>query len=108
MPTLTPEQATYVKSILLYFFPNDPQPTELTDELVDIASHALADAMAASKAMDYVPRPPGDRPGLIWLFSQIEQMAFRRACDHRIYEVVKNTVTLKYRSQFITAVLVAN
>jgi hypothetical protein len=61
---LTGSDAAHVKDVLKYFFASPPPPNNLTDDLADIAAKCLATAVEMSKAMDYVPRPPGGKPSM--------------------------------------------
>lgn len=65
----------------------------------------LHEALNASKAMDFVPRPAGFKPGIGWLISQAVQMAWRASGKQRIYEAVRRAVALKYRSRYELAKL---
>jgi hypothetical protein len=63
----------------------------------------LNEALTASKAMDFVPRPAGFKPGVVWLISQSVQIAWRRQGKQKIYEAVRRTVALKYKSHYAIA-----
>ncbi len=95
----------FVIDILEYFFNKRLNENQLTNDLREMAAKCLWEATKASRAMDMVPRPPKGVPNLKWLVQEAVQIAFRRARNKGIYEVVKNTVTLKWRSAFNIAVM---
>ena len=95
----------FVAEILEYFFNKKVNENQLTDELRNIAAKCFWEATKASKAMDMVPRPPKGVPSITWLVSEAVQIAYRRARNKGIYKVVKDTVTLKWRSAFEIALM---
>jgi hypothetical protein len=95
----------FVVDILEYFFSKRLHENQLTDKLRDIAAKSLWEAIKASRAMDMIPRPPKSIPTVGWLVSEAVQIAYRKARNKGIYQVVKNTVTLKWRSAFEIAYL---
>lgn len=95
----------FVIDILEYFFNKRLNEGQLTNDLREIAAKCFWTATEASKTMDLVPRPPKGVPTFKWLVQEAVQIAFRRSRNKGIYEVVKNTVTLKWRSAFSIAVM---
>jgi hypothetical protein len=91
--------------ILEYFFGKKLNENQLTDELREMAAKCLWEATKASRAMDLVPRPPKSIPNFKWLVSEAVQIAFRRATNKGIYESVKKTVSLKWKSAFEIALM---
>lgn len=91
--------------VLAYFFHQRLTEAQLTNDLREIAAKCLWTATEASRTMDLVPRPPKNRPTFMWLVSTAVQIGFRRATNKGIYQAVKATVTLKWRSAFTTALL---
>jgi len=99
----SPQEEQHIKTILKFFYPNEEPPAEITDEVANLASKMLLQAIESSKAMDFVPRPAGFTPGVGWLISQAVQMWFRTQGKQKIYESVRVTVALKYKSEFAIA-----
>jgi hypothetical protein len=99
---MSPAEEQHVRDVLTFFFPGNP-PARVSDELAELAAQMLDEAMKASKALDFVPRPPGTPPGMVWLLSQAVQMAWRRQGKQRIYEMVRKTVANRYRSEYTIA-----
>lgn len=95
----------FVVDILEYFFSKRLQENQLTQDLREMAAKCLWEATKASRTMDLVPRPPKGVPSPAWLVQEAVQIAYRRARNKGIYEAVKNTVTLKWRSAFNIAVM---
>ena len=94
------EDDVFVIEILEYFFNKRLNENQLTNELRNIAAKCLWEATKTSKAMDMVPRPPKGIPSVMWLVSEAVQIAYRKARNKGIYQAVKDTVTLKWRSAF--------
>jgi len=97
---MSPQEEQHVRDVLTFFFPNQAPPETISEEMAQVAAEMLNEALEASKAMDFVPRPAGFRPGVVWLISQAVQMAWRREGKQRIYEAVRRTVALKYRTRY--------
>ena len=95
----------FVIDILDYFFGRRLTENQLTKDLREMAAKCLWEATKASRTMDLVPRPPKGVPTPTWLVQEAVQIAYRRARNKGIYEAVKNTVTLKWRSAFNIAVM---
>lgn len=102
---MSPQEEQHVKDVLRFFYPDQTPPPTISDEVANLAAEMLDEAARGSKAMDLVPRPPGFRPGVGWLLSQAVQMAWRRAGRQQIYEAVRCTVALKFRSRYEMAKL---
>jgi hypothetical protein len=98
-PKMSPEDQ-HVIDVLTFFFPNDAPPQSISEEVRNLAAKMLYEAMNASKAIDFLPRPPASIPTASWLVSQAVQIAWRRAGKQKIYEMVRTTVALKYRSEY--------
>jgi len=95
----------FTLDVLEFFFNERLTKDKLNDELRKVAAHALWEATKASEAMDYVPRPPGGIPGISWLVQQAVQIAYRRAKNQGIYEAVRRTVKLKFRTAYELATM---
>jgi hypothetical protein len=102
---MSPQEQQHVKDVLQFFYPDQTPPETISEEVGTLASEMLHEALEGSKAMDFVPRPPGFKPGLVWLISQAVQVAWRRAGKQRIYEAVRRTVALKYKTRYEMAKL---
>ena len=102
---MTPQDELHVRNVLTFFYPDDPPPLAISDELGDLAAEMLLEAVKASHAMDYVPRPPAGPPGVGWLISQGVQIAWRQLRTQKIYESVRVTVARNYRSAYLLAKL---
>jgi hypothetical protein len=100
---MTSNEEQHVKDILRFFYPDETPPAVISQEVGDLAAEMLNEALIGSKAMDFVPRPAGFKPGLAWLVSQAVQMAWRSSGKQRIYEAVRRTVALKYKSRYAMA-----
>jgi hypothetical protein len=55
--------------------------------------------------MGFVPRPTGGPPGLAWLVSNAVRSWWEFHRDDRVYETVRRTVALKYKSVYTMAEL---
>ncbi len=94
------EDENHVKNVLKFFYPQQIPPGSISDEVGNLAAEMLSEALKGSKAMDFVPRPPGLIPGVGWLISQPVQMAWRRIGNQKIYDIVRKTVDLKFRNRY--------
>jgi hypothetical protein len=72
---MSPADEQHVKDVLRFFYPDEAPPAQVSDEVGNLAAEMLHEALLGSKAMDFVPRPAGFKPGLAWLVSQAVQMA---------------------------------
>ena len=97
---MAPQEEQHVRDVLQFFFPNQSPPDTISEEVAALAAEVLHEALEASKAMDFVPRPTGFRPGPVGLISQAVQVTWRRAGRQRIYEAVRRTVELKYKTRY--------
>ena len=102
---MSPQDEQHIKDVLKFFYPDQKPPDTISNEVGDLAAEMLQEALEWSKAMDFVPRPAGFKPGVLWLVSQGVQMAWRRAGKQKIYEVVRRTVALKYRTRYELAMI---
>ncbi len=99
------EDDVFVADVLSYFFSKRVNENQITDQLRDIAAKCLWEATKASRTTDLIPRPPKKMPTPAWLVSEAVQIAYRSLNNKGIYEAVKNTVTLKWRSAFESALI---
>ncbi|MEM7374376.1 MAG: hypothetical protein AAF587_37625 [Bacteroidota bacterium] len=100
MSEVAVSEDAFVLDILAYFFKERLSPSQLNDELRDIAARMLWTAVQASRRMDAIPRPPKGIPSPKWLVTEAVQIAFRMANNNCIYAAVKNTVALKWKSAY--------
>lgn len=56
---MTSEEEKFVRELLQFFYPDQPGPQTISSDLGDLATQMMKEALEGSKAMDYVPRPPG-------------------------------------------------
>jgi hypothetical protein len=96
---MTSEEEKYVKEIFAFFYPDMGVPDSITPGAGDLAAQMLKETIEGSKAMDFVPRPSGGRPGLVWLLLQAVQI-FWRAHRQRLYETVRVQVARAHRSEY--------
>lgn len=90
----------FVLDVLQFFFDERLQPSQLNDELRDIAARVVWSATEMSKAMDLVPRPPDGVPDLSWLVEEAVQIAIRAVQNKCIYEAVRVTAKRNFRSAY--------
>jgi len=88
-----------VAEILTFFYPDDSiLEHNVTDDLGDLAAEMYAEALEASNAMHLVPRP-SYMPSLSWLIKEGVKAFWRSKGGDEIYESVRVTVALKYKSK---------
>ena len=91
----------HVRDVLSFFFPNDPLPSVITEELGDFAARILNKALIASRLINAFPRVPTAVPTLGWLLLQTVQSAWRTVRDqNKILEMVRNATALGNRSEY--------
>ena len=83
-----------------FFYPDLGLPPDITDAVGDLAAVMLKQALEGSKLMNLVPRPPGFKPGVVWLISQAVQMFWRSQGKVKIYENVRTEVARSHRSEY--------
>ncbi|WP_378176705.1 hypothetical protein [Aquimarina sp. SS2-1] len=88
-----------VVEILNFFYPNNTiSEYDVTDDLGDLAAEMYAEALEASNAMHLVPRPTYT-PSFSWLVKEGVKALWRSRGEDEIYESVRVTVALKYKSK---------
>lgn len=88
-----------VAEILNFFYPNHTiSEYNVTDDLGDLAAEMYAEALEASNAMHLVPRPTYT-PSFSWLIKEGVKAIWRSKGGDEIYESVRVTVALKYKSE---------
>lgn len=98
---MTSEQQQMVRELGQWFYGREPQVAN--EEVAGVLAEMLQETLAGSKMMDLVPRPTGGPPGLTWLVGQAVQMWWRSRRSDRVYETIKRTVALKYKSRYAMA-----
>ncbi len=89
-----------VVEILTFFYPNSSiSEYDITNDLGDLAAEMYAEALEASNSMHLVPRP-SYTPSFSWLVKEGVKALWRSKGGDDIYESVRATVALKYKSQF--------
>ncbi|MEQ9486943.1 DUF4280 domain-containing protein [Coleofasciculus sp. F4-SAH-05] len=88
------------KEVLNLFYPDSSLPESLNPQLRELAAVMLRKAIKGSNIMDYVPRPPGFRPGLTWLAKELVLFLRRKGGRKGIYENVRQTLAAAHRSEF--------
>lgn len=90
----------FVLDILEFFFKERLKENQLNSALKELAANILWTATKASKAMDMIPRPPKGVPSPKWLIQESVKIAYRVVKNKGIYEAVRKTVALKWRTAF--------
>ncbi|WP_062061023.1 hypothetical protein [Aquimarina longa] len=89
-----------VAEIFNFFYPkNNIKAYDVTDDLRDLAAEMYAEALEASQAMHLVPRPTYT-PSFKWLIKEGVKAVWRSKGGDEIYETVRVTVALKYKSNY--------
>jgi len=96
-----------VLETLKFFYPHaNITVKSLNDPLRKLSIKMAYEAIKASNVMDMVPRPTYSKPGFVWIIKQGIQAAIRKLRyggnkkERKIYESVRATVALKFKSQF--------
>jgi hypothetical protein len=77
------------------------EPPAYSQAAGDFAAFCLAEAVRASRKLDFVPRPPGSKPGIAWLLIQAIQIAWRKVTrSTEIYVAVRNVVANNQRVNY--------
>jgi hypothetical protein len=90
----------YIAEICNYIFDDNISANEVNDQVADVAAKAFHAALAASKALDLVPRPAGFRPRVFWLMRQAVMSFWRSQGRRRIYTIAKAVTKAKWRSTY--------
>jgi len=97
MSTLQNDQM--VAEVLNFFYPQSSiSEYNITDDLRDLAAKMYVEALEASNSMHLVPRP-SFTPSFSWLIKEGVKAAWRSRKENDIYESVRVTVALKYKSE---------
>ncbi len=102
--TITLTDDEMVIEVLNFFYPDNPINEHLLNtESRDLAAVMYAEGLKASDAMHLVPRPSLN-PSFSWLQKEAVKAAWRSIQeDNNIYDAVKNTVALKFKSKYAMA-----
>jgi hypothetical protein len=98
---MTSEEEAHIRAVGRWFY--GIEPANVTDALGDVVAEMVHKVLEGSRAMNLVPRPTGGPPGLAWVASQGVQMWFRSHRTDRVYEAVKRSVALGYKSVYNAA-----
>jgi hypothetical protein len=97
----SPREEQHVRDVLRFFFPNDPPPLAISEELGNFTARILHQALIASRLINSFPRVPSSVPTFDWLISEAFQSAWRTVRDqHKILEMVRNAIALGNRSEY--------
>ncbi|MDY8137716.1 hypothetical protein [Aquimarina sp. 2201CG5-10] len=89
-----------VADILNFFYPDTTITLhEITEDLRELAAEMYAEALEASDTMHLVPRPTYT-PSFKWLMKEGVKALWRSKGGDEIYETVRTTVALKYKSSY--------
>jgi hypothetical protein len=100
---MTDDEERHVRALGRWFYGNDP--ANVNDELANVLAKMLAATIDGSRAMGFVPRPTGGPPGVAWVVSNAVRSWWEYHRDDRVYETVRRTVALKYKSVYTMAEL---
>ncbi len=90
----------FVADILNFFFERGMTADRVNDKYRKLAAIVTWEATKWSKVMDMVPRPPNGKPSFKWLVSQGVQIAFRKAQNKCVYEIVRQQVRNVYLKEY--------
>ncbi|MCB0259700.1 MAG: hypothetical protein KDE62_08275 [Calditrichaeota bacterium] len=100
MPQVSEKDKDSIREVLTLFYPQSP-PDAINDRLALLAAKMFYEALKAARLMDILPRPPGGKPGIAWLVTQIFVIFFRGVgSKHQIPVVVRRTVGRNFRSEY--------
>ena len=93
------QDKAYVNEICLFFYPDNP-PSSINDVLADLMAIMLYRASEKSKLLDLVPRPSGNKPGMVWLLLQAVKIFWRMHAKQKIYTMARNEVAREHRTAY--------
>jgi hypothetical protein len=95
---MTRDEEAHIRAVGRWFYGTDPA---IVNEAVgDVLAEMVQKVVEGSHMMNLVPRPTGGPPGWGWLVSQGVQMWWRTHHSERVYEAVKRSVALGYKSAY--------
>jgi hypothetical protein len=89
-----------VRSIMLSFYRFAGVPEwrgEMNEEVAAIFGVMLNETQKCSKALGWIPRPPGGKATIVWLATQLGMGVFN-ATRHRLSPVCAKAAILKWKS----------
>lgn len=96
----TLENKQIVADIINFFYPDSKVTAyDVTNGLGDLAAEMLEEALEATSTMHLVPRPTYT-PSFKWLIKEGVKTFWRTRGKDEIYESVRVTVALKYKTAF--------
>jgi hypothetical protein len=88
------------RAIFVAFFGKAEVPATFDQGATKLAQDMMSEVLKASRALDWVPRPPTGPASLGWLASQAVQTAVRVAGAQHIYATAMAAVKYNYASAF--------
>ena len=95
---MTRDEEDHIRAVGRWFY--GTEPAIVSDEVGNVLAEMVQKVLEGSRMMNLVPRPTGGPPGLSWLVSQGVQMWWRSHHAERVYEAVKRSVALGYKSAY--------
>jgi hypothetical protein len=92
---MKPEDREFLEDVYFWFY--ETRPSSMNREAGNVLAEMLVAVGEKSSALDWIPRAPGSAPGLVWLLSQVVQIAWRTNHDGN-YTMAVRAVALQYRS----------
>ena len=100
MAELTEQQVADAQTILEFFYgTSEAAQIKINERVVLVIGQMLGSAEQCSRAMDYVPRPSGTKPGLSYILRQLRDIARRVKNHHGIYVACRNAVANSWRTE---------
>ena len=94
------ENKQIVADIINFFYPDsDINAHYVTNDMGDLAAEMLEEALEATSSMHLVPRPTYT-PSFNWLMKEGVKTFWRMRGKDEIYESVRVTVALRFKSAF--------
>ncbi|MBI4956484.1 MAG: hypothetical protein HY908_30995 [Myxococcales bacterium] len=100
---MSDDEKEYVRRVGSWFYGH--APSQVTEELGNVVAEMMQKCIDGTKAMHLVPRPTGGMPGWTWLVSQAVRAWWDVHHTERVYEAVKRSVALGYKSAYHMAEL---
>jgi len=94
------EDREFIEDLGRWFYGHPPSVVNAS--VGEVLARMLVSVREKSSALDWIPRPPGSVPGVVWLLSQAVQLAWR-ANHGGSYQMAVNAVALQYRTEYTLA-----
>jgi hypothetical protein len=85
-----------VEEIFVFVFGSGVPGAAEESDAQQMAAEMMDNLVKGSRAMDYVPRPTGDMPGPLWLFTEAVKAAWRIGSDRGIYSIIRTATASKF------------